>query len=168
MLSPAPLIAILLGKVLAETLSAARPAAAAFVVGLFLTGGIGEIASIPWTIASGLVAILAVICLSFVQGPWTILAGASLGAIKLRTTMMVLSGFLYPVAILPDPIEVLARLLPTSWAMSALIDSIGQGGTFQTAVSLFGALAICAVYLALSAIMFVKVEARVRATGSLR
>lgn len=167
MLSPAPLMAILMGKALAHTLSSARPALAAFVVALVVTGGIGEVASVPWAVLSTLVSLLALVSIAFAQAPATVLAGRQLGAIRsTRSIMTALGGFLYPVSLLPGPIGFLARLLPTSWGMGALVESIERGGTPETVLNLLVAVALSFGYLALAAWMFVKVEARVRALGA--
>jgi ABC-2 type transport system permease protein len=169
LLSPAPLMAVILGKAVAQTLSAARPALGAFVVGLIVTGGVGDVASIPWAIISTVVALVSLSAVAIAEAPGTVLAGEQLGAIRsTRSILTALSGFLYPVSMLPGPLQALARLFPTSWAMEGLIGAIEVGPSTATFLNLAAAGALSAAYFIFAAWMFTKVEARVRAIGRLR
>ena len=80
----------------------------------------------------------------------------------------VLSGFLYPVTQLPGALQIAARFLPTSWAMEGVIRSVeGSASNWRIAGDWSAALAIAAVYLALTFLMFRKVEKRLKVTGAL-
>lgn len=81
---------------------------------------------------------------------------------------VVLSGFLFPVAQLPTALRLMARLIPTSWAMEGVWQSI-QG--VESVGSLAGVLAMSllasAALLGVTWLMFGAVEKRIRVTGTL-
>jgi ABC-type multidrug transport system permease subunit len=81
---------------------------------------------------------------------------------------VVFSGFLYPISILPMAFKIIARLLPTSWAMDGVIHSIeGQVSMWRIAGDWGIALAISLVYVFLTHALLKVVERKVRRTGVL-
>jgi len=80
----------------------------------------------------------------------------------------VLSGVLFPTAVLPAPLQALARLLPNTWALEALRAVLLQGaGLAQVAPILGGLLAFTALSLPLAVISFRYGFARARMEGTL-
>jgi ABC-type multidrug transport system permease subunit len=80
----------------------------------------------------------------------------------------VLSGFLYPIDILPAGLELAARLLPAAWAMDAVVRSVnGTGETWRVVVDWAVASGLIAVLAILSVAAFQAAEKRVRVAGSL-
>ena len=69
---------------------------------------------------------------------------------------------------LPSSLEAVARLLPTAWAMEAVVDSIDGGGSDATILLHLGiALALSAALIAVACWLFVEAERRVRLSGNL-
>ena len=80
---------------------------------------------------------------------------------------IVLSGFLYPVSQLSGEAQIVARLLPTSWAMDSVIRSIDPGESIARIIADWGAaLGMSVVVLAATLFMFGKVENALRRNGS--
>jgi len=78
------------------------------------------------------------------------------------------SGFLYPIGILPAALQVIARGLPTSWAMeSVIMATTGSGSTWEIVIRWVIALALAVVYLFIMQLLFRLVERRVRVTAAL-
>ena len=86
-------------------------------------------------LASGCVALVAVIALCFVFAPFSFIVGVRGGFFNaLMPFGTVVSGFLYPIDVLPASLETVARLLPTAWAMQAVVDSIDGRASSATIV----------------------------------
>ena len=87
----------------------------------------------------------------------------------IRPLGVVLGGFLYPVAFLAPGIEFLARIFPVAWAMDAVILGLrAEGSLAQGARDLGISLLISLAYLALTWLLLVRVERRVRVDGNTR
>ena len=75
---------------------------------------------------------------------------------------------LYPVRLLPDSVEPIARFIPTSWAMESVMRSMQTGSlSMRMAGDWAVTLALTLLFLALTYLMFRVVERRVRVDGSL-
>ncbi len=80
---------------------------------------------------------------------------------------IVLSGFLYPISQLSDEVQIVARLLPTSWAMDSVTRSIEPGESPVRIYADWGAaLGVSVVMLAATLFMFSKVENALRRNGN--
>ncbi|MCY3802115.1 MAG: ABC transporter permease [Chloroflexi bacterium] len=80
---------------------------------------------------------------------------------------IVLSGFLYPISQLSDEVQIVARLLPTSWAMDSVTRSIEPGESLVRIYADWGAaLGVSVVMLAATLFMFSKVENTLRRNGN--
>ncbi len=114
-------------------------------------------------------ALVAMISLSFIFAPFTLLArgrGGFFGPIQPFGALF--SGFLYPVSLLPEGFEIAARFLPTAWAMEAVIRSVEDGDLSWRMVGEWGmAMLLTVVALALSYFLFRTVEQRIRINGAL-
>lgn len=80
---------------------------------------------------------------------------------------IVLSGFLYPISQLSDEVQIVARLLPTSWAMDSVTRSIDPGESLVRVYADWGAaLGVSVVMLGATLFMFSKVENALRRNGN--
>lgn len=120
-------------------------------------------------VISGLLAVGGVIATSFVFSPFLFLVGGRGGFFNAIMPLgTVLSGFLYPIGLLPASLEVVARLLPTAWAMEAVVRTTrGTATGWEIATDWLVAGTLICGYLALSAVLFRVAEKRVRVSGSL-
>lgn len=168
LVSRTPLMVLLLGKALAHLLAGARPALAALVVALVMAPRLPEVADplgLAVAVSAGFVALVAT---GFIFTPLSVLAARQLDPIvAVRPFVVVFSGFLYPVSFLPGGLDTAARVLPTAWAMDAVLMALQGDDAERIATNVAMALGISAAYFALTAFMFVKVGERVRVTGAL-
>lgn len=163
----APVALLMLGKTLAAASFYGALGLGAAVAVVLVGGGAPEVARAGWFAAGVPVAIVAVVSLAFLFGPLTFVVGGKPGFFNaIIPAGIVLSGFVHPVGILPAPLEALARLLPTAWAMEALQFALtGQEGGGRIALSWSVALLLAVATLAFSAWLFAIAERRVRQVG---
>jgi ABC-type multidrug transport system permease subunit len=169
MTSRTPVAVVLFGKALAIMASLLTSTAIVFLVVYAFSEGSTPVAEPLALFLSGLVALVAVIATSFVFAPFSFLHGARGGFFNaIMPGGTVLSGFLYPVGLLPPSIEAVARLMPTSWAMEAVVRSV-EGGSSAGRIATDWAVAalLVAVFLFLSGWLFRLAESRVRVVGNL-
>ncbi len=164
-----PVAIIMLGKALAIIVFAALAGAVTFLVVLAISNHVPPVEHAVLFLISGLVALIAVIVSSLFFAPFSFLAGVRGGFFNaIMPFGAVVSGFLYPIDILPRSLEAVARLTPTAWAMQAVVDSLdGTGSEWTVVVDLAVALALSALLLAVAFLLFLKVEQRVRLSGNL-
>jgi len=164
-----PLAVIMLGKTLAFIALAAVAGFVTFFIVLAISRQAPPIENAALFLVSGIAALVAVIVSSFFFAPFSFLAGVRGGFFNaIMPFGVVVSGFLYPIDLLPGSLEAVARLLPTAWAMQAVVDSLDGGVSSTTvALDLTAALTLSALLMALSYRLFLKVEERARISGSL-
>ena len=79
---------------------------------------------------------------------------------------MVFSGLIYPVALMAPAVQIIARALPTSWAMDGLLRSVEvTASTADIVESWLPALLGSLIYFGLTYYLFKTAETRVRMTG---
>lgn len=168
LISRSPLMMLLLGKALAHELAGARPALAALLVAIVMAPRLPEVQN-PLALAGAIgAALVALSAVAFIFTPLSVLAARQLDPIlAVRPFIVVFSGFLYPVSFLPGGLASAARVLPTSWAMDAVLLALQGGADDQIAANVVVAVALSALYFVLTSAMFVKVEERLRVTGAL-
>jgi ABC-2 type transport system permease protein len=164
-----PVALIMLGKALAIMAFASLAGTVTFFVVLAISSRVPPVENAALFLVSGIVALVAVIVSSFFFAPFSFLAGVRGGFFNaLMPFGAVVSGFLYPIGLLPGSLEAVARVIPTAWAMQAVVDSLdGSASDLTVVVDLVVALALSALLLTVSFLLFIKVERRVRLSGSL-
>lgn len=168
-LAPTPLSVIVLGRVLAIVAIAAISAPVSFFVFTIVADGLPHISSPLTVAASVLLVLLALIIVSFFFSPLYVLSGGGRGYVNAVAPFgVVFSGFLYPIDILPIYLEPIAWILPTSWAMDAVVLA-SRGGGFSSEMLFDWAMAatLSLVWLFATLWMFRVVESRVRRSGML-
>jgi ABC-type multidrug transport system permease subunit len=169
MTSRTPLMLVIFGKALGITAWMVPAAIVSFLIVLGFSGGIPPVDSPSLLVVSGLLAFASVVAFSFIFAPVAFLMGARGGFFNaLMPLGTVLSGFLYPIGLLPSELEVLARALPSAWAMDAVVRSVtGDGETWRIAADWAAACCLIVLLLALTAVAFREAEKRVRISGNL-
>lgn len=163
-----PLALIMLGKALAIIAFGSVNGIVTFLVVLAISQHVPPVANALLFLLSGLVALATVIVSSFFFAPFSFIAGVRGGFFNaIMPFGVVVSGFLYPVDVLPASLEAMARLLPTAWAMQAVVDSLEGGSSLAVAVDLAAALGLSALLLVATLLLFEKAEQRVKLSGSL-
>lgn len=164
-----PVALIMLGKALAIMAFASLAGTVTFFVVLAISSRVPPVDNAALFLMSGIVALIAVVVSSFFFAPFSFLAGVRGGFFNaIMPFGAVVSGFLYPIDLLPGSLEAVARLMPTAWAMQAVVDSLdGSASDLAVVIDLAVALALSGLLLAVSFLLFIKVERRVRLSGSL-
>jgi ABC-2 type transport system permease protein len=163
-----PVFFIILGKALAIFAWQLPAAAVSFFIVLAFAGGITPVAEPGLLFVSGMVAVLAVLAFAFIFAPLGFLSGARAGFMNaLMPLGAAVSGFLYPIGLLPSGLEAFARCLPSSWAMESVVRSVNGSSEAAIMTDWAVSLALVAVYLVATAGLFRLAEMRVRVTGNL-
>jgi ABC-2 type transport system permease protein len=145
--SPATFLVLLVGRGGARLLTGAMGTAVALVFSVIVLGLRVDLAAVDWPLLAaclvmGIVPILALgilmaaICLQTRQESWSY-PDAFSGA------MFLVSGVVFPLAVLPDPVEVIGLLNPITWWVAGVRlavvpdgpSSIGGEGSLWTAVT---------------------------------
>ena len=169
LVSRTPILVVILGKAMANIAMGIPAGLIGFLVVLLVSAELVDISSPLLVFVSMCFAILTVLSVSFAFSPLFMLVRGRAGFFNAIIPLgVVLSGFLYPVSQLSSEVEVIARFLPTSWAMDAIIRSIEPGGSTLRIAGDWGvAMALSAVYLATTYLMLRVVEKKIRVSGSL-
>lgn len=164
-----PLIVIMFGKMLAVTALMTVSGALVFLIVLAIVQAVPDVAWPLHFVVSLLFALAAVVGTSFIFAPFTFLLAGRGGFFNAILPFgMLVSGFLFPVRLLPPGLETIAHLMPTSWAMDAIIRSIeGSGATSVVHGNWALVVLLTLAYLAGAQYFFAMAEGRVRVTGSL-
>jgi ABC-type multidrug transport system permease subunit len=169
LISRAPVVSILFGKTLSQVAYFIPAGIIAFITVFLVSGELPEIADVRILPFSLLLVIIGIVAASLLFSPFIVLIGGQGGFFNaLMPFGAVLCGFIMPVERLPIALEVVARCLPTSWAMESIwlgvesYDSLwlvirGWGMSILLSVVLLGA-----TYLMCNAVM-----KRIRVTGTL-
>ena len=169
LLSRSPLTLVMLGKSLAYIAFFGLAGLLSFVAALLVAGEIAHIEQpTPFALSLTLV-LLAVVGLQFLFAPLSFLVDAQGGFFNaIRPLGVALSGFFYPVSLLPDWFEWLARLLPTAWAMEALVWSVnGNEGMGRVALNWLPVMGLLVLFAVAEVALFVRAERRARLFGGL-
>jgi ABC-2 type transport system permease protein len=169
LVSRAPLIITMLGKSLALSFFSLLTGAGAFIFVLIASHHTISFNSLPLAVVSLAITLFAIICTGFIFSPITVLLGEPSG---LFATVMpfgvACSGFLYPIHLLPSVLQVIARGMPTSWAMeSTIMATTGSGSTWEIVLRWGIAFGLSIVYLLLAQLLFRIVERQIRITATL-
>ena len=169
LLSRSPLALVMLGKSLVFVVFFAMVGLLSFAAALLVAN---EVSSVDQPVAFALsltLVVLAVVALQFLFAPLSFLVGAQGGFFNAIMPLgVVLSGFFYPISLLPNWFEWLARLLPTSWAMEALVWSInGKEDIGRIALNWVPAVGLLVLFAIAEVALFVRAERRARLSGGL-
>jgi ABC-2 type transport system permease protein len=168
-ISRTPMMLVMLGKSLAQLLYGLPTGIVSLITMLIVVRQFPSIADVPSLLVSLIFVVIGLVVTSLLLAPLMVLVGGKAGFFNAIMALGVLvSGFLFPIDRLPSGLEIIARLLPTSWAMSGIWQSI-KG--YDSIWSVIGAWAACiltsAILLGLTYLMFRAVEKRIRITGVL-
>ena len=164
-----PLIVVMFGKMLAITVFMTLSGVLVFLIVLVIAQGVPHIALPGLFLISMAFAFMAVISSSFIFAPFTFLLAGRGGFFNAILPFgMLVSGFLFPARLLPAGLQTVAHLMPTSWAMNAIVLSIyGDGGLGDILACWGYVFLLTVIYLAAAGRFFMMAEHRVRITGNL-
>jgi len=130
--SPSEFLAVMLGRGVARIGVGAMGAAITIAVGVLALGVSFDLARVDWVLlvlvmAMGIVAVLAIglllaaICMQTRQESWSYPEAVS-GALFL------VSGVVFPLAVLPSPVQAIGFVTPLTWWIEGIRDSLFRGG----------------------------------------
>jgi ABC-2 type transport system permease protein len=168
-MSKTPMIIVLLGKALAQILFGFPAAAVAFGMILVIARTPPHVNNMGLLLVSSLFVITSITIISLLFAPVNVLVGGRAGFFNpIIPFGAVLSGFLFPVDRLPGPLQLVARLLPTSWAMDGIRHSVeGTESLWPVATSWLVCGLLTVVWAGLTYFLFRVIEKRIRITGVL-
>jgi ABC-type multidrug transport system permease subunit len=168
MISRTSILVVLFGKALAMMLFGV-PAGLVAVVTMFIVARQApHIASYPYLFGSVAFIFLGLAVTGLVMAPVTALTRGRMSGMytPLLPIIVTLSGFLFPISSLPLGLEIASRILPSSWAMSSVMQAIkGPESFWAVASGWVYCLALSVFLLAVTFLLFKAVEKRLRITG---
>lgn len=167
--SRSSLFVVMASKAIAIATAGFPPALLILLIIYAVTGYVPGIASAGLFAVGCIVALVAVVATSLLFAPLIfIFAQKSAVLNAVWPVGAALGGFLYAPERLPGALEAVSRLLPTSWAIEALVGA-ARGTESGSALLLVWVIALFSVVgiVALTARLFVVAEHRVRTTGLL-
>ena len=169
LISRTPFILITGAKILATATLNVVASAVVVLGSLLIFDQSVEVSSVPRLVVSLSFAVFAVVTTAFVFTPLNVLTRARGGAVLAVTWFgVVFGGLLFPISVLPGGLQVIARFLPTTWAMEGVRHSLqGEESLWQAAGEWMASLGLTVLLLFVIYFMFKKVEERVRVSGVL-
>lgn len=169
LVSRTPMMVIMFGKALAGTTSGIPAGVVAFVVAVLVSKDLLAVGNPALFAVSLIMAMIAISAAGMILAPLFLMSQGGRGSFNLVGPVgIMLSGFAYPISLFSESIEVVARFLPTTWAMEGIVASMEPGDTsLRIAGDLGASVGLSALYLGLAYLLFRKVEHRIRVDGSL-
>jgi ABC-type transport system involved in multi-copper enzyme maturation permease subunit len=162
-----PVVLVVFGKALAILAWQMPASVISFLVVLAFSGG-AEVSEPALLFASGVLATVAVVAFSFIFAPIGYLTGMRNGWFAaLMPLGAAVSGFLYPIGLLPTGLEAVAKLIPSSWAMEAVVRSVNGAPMAEVFTDWAVTLLLVFCYLAATVGLFRLAENSARRTGYL-
>jgi ABC-type multidrug transport system permease subunit len=170
LVSRTPLIMVLFGKSLAQLIYGIPSGLIAFVTMLIVIREMPFVAEPGLLFISFLFVIIGLAASGLLLAPLMVFIGGKAGSFNAIIPFgVVLSGFLFPIDRLPQALEVVARIIPTSWAMSAVWHSIGGNVSLWTiAVEWITCVLVSAGIFGLTYILFNIIEKMIRVKATLQ
>jgi ABC-type multidrug transport system permease subunit len=168
LVSRAPTSALILGRAAAITLLGLLCGVLAIVVVVLFTGRMPPGQDLPLLLVSLAVGGLAVLAISVMMSPLNLIVDARAGFFNgIIPLLFFFSGLIFPASRLPAALEWVPKVMPTSWAMEAIVGA-GQGSPrADILMDLGAALALTALFFLLAKAGIDVVEHRVRVSGTL-
>jgi ABC-type multidrug transport system permease subunit len=169
MTSRTPMILVLFGKSLAYVVYGIPTALVALLIMFLIVRELPHVANFPMLLVSLLFVIVGMVAIGLLLTPLNLLFRGRAGFFNAILPFgSMLSGFLFPIDQLPHILEIIARLLPTSWAMLGVWQSIrGPDSLWSVAGTWAASFLASALLLSITYLLFKVVEKRMRITGVL-
>jgi ABC-2 type transport system permease protein len=169
LISRTPMSLILFGKTLGQAIYEVPTGIVSFAVALLVVREIPHVAA-PAPLAVSLVlAVVGMVVIGLFFAALVVLVGGRAGFFMgIMPFVAVLSGFVLPVGQLPLGLEILARLMPSAWAMDGVWASIGGIASWGDMARSWGVcILMSGAWFAATYYMCAVVEKRIRVTGTL-
>jgi ABC-type polysaccharide/polyol phosphate export permease len=169
LVSRTPLMLAMWGKSLAQLVYGIPTWITSLVTMLLFIRQMPSVADYPSLVVSVILIMVGLSVFSLFMSPLMVLVGGRAGFFNIFMGLgVMISGFMFPIDRLPYGLMVIARLLPTSWAMSGVWQSITGYDSYWSVLFAWGACLLTSVLiLFFTYLMFRAVEKRIRVTGIL-
>jgi ABC-type polysaccharide/polyol phosphate export permease len=166
--SPTPVIVVSIGKAIAQFIWGLPTGVLSFGIVFLITRTAPQVADVGSLVPSLLFVVAGMVVTSLFFSPLMVLVGGRAGFFNAIIPFgFILSGFMFPVDRLPPVLEVMARCMPTSWAMENVWLSIQGTGSWQSMAGNWGMCILTSVVLSgVTYLMFKIMERRIRVTGT--
>jgi ABC-2 type transport system permease protein len=168
MISRTSMLVVLFGKALAMMVFGIPVGLFSASIMLIITRQAPQIASYPYALISVVIIFIGLAVTALVMAPVMALTRGNYAGmyVPLLPLIMTFSGFLFPVANLPQGLEILSRILPSSWAMDSVLQAVkGPDSFWEVASGWIYCLLLSSVLMFLTFWLFKLVEKRLRITG---
>lgn len=169
LVSRTPLMVVLFGKSLAQLIFRIPQGAVTLLAMFIVARQLPEVASLPLLFIAMVFVFIGLVTLGLLFAPFMVLVGGKAGFFNaIMPLAVVLSGFLFPIDRLPLALEILARLMPTSWAMASIWQAINGPESVWSFISTgLACILTSALLLMVTYLMCRIVEKKLRVTGEL-
>jgi ABC-2 type transport system permease protein len=167
--TPTPVAIIVIGKVLANVLMSLASIVLSYMLAILIFGYAPTIEQPLWFVTSIAVAILAYASFGILISPFFML-NPEIRRLQngLEFPVYILSGFMFPIALLPFWTTPLSYLLSPYWAARALHAASSQwNGVGEMALSWGMMVGLSVIYLAVASVLFRRVLYRARVDATL-
>jgi ABC-2 type transport system permease protein len=168
MISRTSMITVLFGKALAMMVFGIPVALISIGMMLIVTRQLPHIASYGYLLVSVFFIFIGLAVTALVIAPITALTrGRSSGMyVPLLPLIMTFSGFLFPVTSLPRGLEITSRIIPATWGMDSVLQSVrGPESFWAVASGWIFCLLLSLTLMTATVLLFRIVEKRLRITG---
>lgn len=140
LISRTPLMVILVGKSIAQMIYRLPMGVMTLLAMFIVTRQLPSVADVPLLLVALFFACISLVAVSLLFSPLMVLVGGKAGFFNAIIPLaVVLSGFLFPIDRLPFALEIIARFMPTSWAMVSIwqsIDGVNSSWSFVSNILL--------------------------------
>lgn len=166
-ISRTPMILISLGKAVSQVIWGLPTGLVSLVVVYSMTRMVPQVADVGSLLISLLLVIMGIAVASLFFSPLMVLVGGPTGFFGVIILLgSLLGGFVFPVDRLPIVLAVLARAVPTSWAMDAVSLSIKGTNNPLAVPGAWGMSVLTAIVLfGITYLMFRTIEKKLRVEG---
>jgi ABC-type multidrug transport system permease subunit len=169
LVSKTPMMVILFGKSLAQLVFRIPMGIITLLAMFIVTRHMPAVANMPLLLVSIIFVCVGLVAMSLLFAPFMVLVGGKAGFFNaIMPLAVVLSGFMFPINRLPVVLEQIARLMPTSWAMASIWQSInGTDSAWSFAANILACILTSILLLFITYFMCWIVERKLRVTGEL-
>jgi len=169
LISRASITVVMLGRMLGELIIGIPAVILTFSIVMIVARRTPTIAEPGLFVFSLVVVVLSLIAITLILAPFVVLVRGRAGFMAIFIIAgIVLGGFVYPVHRLPQAFQIVSRMLPISWGMSSVWQSIGGVSSLSSISQNWGiSVFLSLTFLISSYFLFKIIEKRIRVSGTL-
>ena len=168
MISRTSMMVVLFGKAMAMMVFGIPVGIISVGTILIIARQIPQIASVPYVIGSVVFIFIGLAVIGLLLAPIMALSRGRISGMytPLIPFIVTFSGFLFPISSLPEALGIIARIMPSSWAMESVLQAVkGPESFWAVASGWIYCLLLSIVLFLFTFVLFKVVEKRLRVTG---